>query len=61
MLELESRVEVAKSEQVSRGLGSADAGGPSSHPCSRRLFTVCPSTKVYFRHLGDQPNEGAAC
>ncbi|KAB0348452.1 hypothetical protein FD754_013309 [Muntiacus muntjak] len=23
----------------------------------RRLFTVYPSTKVYFRHLGDQPDE----
>uniref|UniRef100_A0A452DRK3 Hemoglobin subunit mu n=1 Tax=Capra hircus TaxID=9925 RepID=A0A452DRK3_CAPHI len=22
-----------------------------------RLFTVYPSTKVYFRHLGDQPDE----
>ncbi|CAI9172505.1 unnamed protein product [Rangifer tarandus platyrhynchus] len=23
----------------------------------RRLFTVYPSTKVYFRHLGDHPDE----
>lgn len=25
--------------------------------CSRRLFTVYPSTKIYFKHLGAFPDE----
>ena len=30
---------------------------PSPLTCSRRLFTVYPSTKIYFKHLGACPDE----
>lgn len=40
------------------GAGRAPRGRPAHSPtCSRRLFTVYPSTKVYFKHLGFCPDE----
>lgn len=47
---------------VFRCLGGTGAEGiparpPSPLTCSRRLFTVYPSTKIYFKHLGACPDE----
>lgn len=49
--------------EISGCLGSAGAGRtpggrpPHSPTCSVRLFTVYPSTKSYFKHLGFCPDE----
>lgn len=54
--------EGAGQTMVFRCLGGTGAEGiparpPSPLTCSRRLFTVYPSTKIYFKHLGACPDE----
>lgn len=39
------------------GAGRTPRGHPHSPTCSTRLFTVYPSTKIYFKHLGVCPDE----